>query len=208
MSQDQNRVKIWKVATFIFVIAFGVVLGGFANAMLFPAQSRVAATQNSLPTVIKLDVIPDWGGSGYDAFLIANNFNGTVPARTTSGPGPNYNTIVVPVNTSIKFVITSIDTAINQNFTGKAGVAFTIYNDTNNGMTPISFGANDQVTNLPVGHSFTIDQLHINVPIPPDTVIVFNYTFTQPGTYEYWCAVPCGPGMGLVGYMNGYIIVK
>ena len=41
----------------------------------------------------------------------------------------------------------------------------------------------------------------------PDTVVTFTYTFNSPGVYEYVCLAPCGPGMGLVGYMDGYVIV-
>jgi len=61
---------------------------------------------------------------------------------------------------------------------------------------------------LPIGHTFTIPKLDINIPLPPDTVVSFNYTFTNPGTYEYLCVTPCGPGMGQLGYMVGYIIVQ
>jgi len=205
MAAKSSGSKTWKIAVFVLVIAFGLTLGGFINLSLHPATKSVAT--QPLSTTVKLDVIPDWGGAGYDAFVIANNFNGTVPTQSSSGPGPNYNTITVPANTTIKFVITSIDTAVNQNFTGKPGVTVTIYNDTNSGMTPVTYGAGQTISNLPVGHSFTIDQLNLNVPIPPDTVVVFNYTFTHAGTYRFWCAVPCGPGMGLIGYMDGYIVV-
>src|SRR5579875_2696679 len=198
MAAKKSSPKLWKIAVFVLVIAFGLTLGGFINLSLHPATKAIAT--KSLSTTVKLDVIPDWGGAGYDAFVIANNFNGTVHTQ-------NYNTITVPANTTIKFVITNIDTAVNQNFTGKPGVAVTIYNDTDSGMTPVTYGASQTISDLPVGHSFTIDQLNINVPIPPDTVVVFNYTFTHAGTYRFWCAVPCGPGMGLIGYMDGYIVV-
>jgi len=47
----------------------------------------------------------------------------------------------------------------------------------------------------------------VNIPIPPTTVVTFSLTFTKPGLYLYVCDAPCGPGMGLLGYMEGYIIV-
>ena len=64
------------------------------------------------------------------------------------------------------------------------------------------------VTNLPVGHTFTINSLGLNIPIPSDTIVTFSYTFSTPGVYVYECETPCGPGMGLAGYMNGFVIVK
>jgi heme/copper-type cytochrome/quinol oxidase subunit 2 len=60
---------------------------------------------------------------------------------------------------------------------------------------------------MPISHTFTIPDLQVNIPIPPDTMVVFTYTFSTPGVYSYLCTTPCGPGMGLKGYMLGYITV-
>jgi heme/copper-type cytochrome/quinol oxidase subunit 2 len=58
---------------------------------------------------------------------------------------------------------------------------------------------------LPVSHTFVVAGTNVNVPIPPDTIVTFTITFTTPGRYLYYCSAPCGPGMSLVGYMEGYI---
>ncbi len=208
MATEKGSIRAWKLATVVLLIGFGLAAGGFASSVLkgpaSPASAKVLAPSN---TAVALAVIPDYGGNGYDAFVPVANFNGTVPAQSANGAGPSYNTVTVPLNTSVKFVIVNTDTAVNENFTGKAPIPMAIYNDTNSGQVAVQYATGQQISNLQVGHSFDIPQLNVNVPIPPDTVVTFNYTFTSPGTYEYLCLIPCGPGMGLTGYMNGYIVV-
>lgn len=159
---------------------------------------------------VYLDVVPDWGGGGYDAFVDPSRTNGTVPqpATDTAGPGPMNNNITVSAGVSITFVITNIDTAILVNFTGPVSTDFTIYNNTDSGQTAVHYTSGESISSLPISHTFTIASLNLNIPIPPDTVVTFTYTFSAPGVYEYVCETPCGPGMGLVGYMNGYVIVS
>jgi len=159
--------------------------------------------------VVNLDVVPDWGGAGYDAFVIPSRVNNTVPtpATNTTKPGLNDNNITVPANVSITFVITSIDTGVNENFTGTASTDFTIFNDSASGYVALHYSKGQSVSKLPIGHTFTIPTLNINIPIPADTIVTFTYTFSNPGVYQYMCETPCGPGMGLTGYMNGYVIV-
>lgn len=73
-----------------------------------------------------------------------------------------------------------------------------------------------------VSHTFTIEQLHLNVPIPGDPVgdanhVTVTFSFHTPakaGTYTFQCFVPCGTGssgfdgpMATLGYMRGTITV-
>ena len=200
----------------VVVLIVGVAVGWVGSMSIAP--STITSTQTTTLTppvmpatsaVVRLDVIPDWGGAGYDAFVNPSYVNGTVPrpATSTTGPGPNDNNITVPAGVAVTFVITSIDTAVNQNFTGTASNDFTIYNDTASGYVALHYSTGEFVSRLPVGHNFEIPTLNVEIPIPPDTVVSFTHTFSSPGIYEYLCSVPCGPGMGLLGYMNGYIIV-
>lgn len=117
------------------------------------------------------------------------------------------NNITVSAGVSITFVITNIDTAVLVNFTGPASTDFTVYNDTATGQVASHYSRGQSISSLPISHTFTIAALNLNIPIPPDTVITFTYTFSTPGVYEYVCETPCGPGMSLVGYMNGYLVV-
>ena len=157
-------------------------------------------------TVVSIDVVPDFGGSTYDAFVVTQNITKTIPNATTNGYVDN--SIVVPVGIPVKFVITSIDSAINLNFTGPVTVPFTIYNDTPSGMVALNYATGQNITRLGVGHTFTVEALGINIPLPPSTIVTFNYTFTQTGSFLYHCTIPCGDGMDRTGYMQGYLIVK
>ena len=73
-----------------------------------------------------------------------------------------------------------------------------------------------------MSHTFTIPQLHLNVPIPGDAVgdatnVPVTFSFRTPakaGTYTFQCYVPCGTGssgfdgpMATMGYMRGTVTV-
>jgi len=172
--------------------------------------TETVSTSTVVPAnpVVNIIVIPDWGGATYDAFITPTNANGTIPkpATNSSSPGPNDNNITLPVNMPVRFVITNLDTALNLNFTGNVTLPFTIYNDTATGQFPVQYNTGQSVK-MPVSHTFVVAATNVNIPLPPDTIITFTLTFTKPGVYMYFCTAPCGPGMGLVGYMEGYIIV-
>jgi heme/copper-type cytochrome/quinol oxidase subunit 2 len=174
------------------------------------AVTQTITTSAASPSkpVVNLIVIPDWGGATYDAFIVPANANGTVPKPATKsvGPGPNDNNVSVPVNQPVTFVITDLDTALNLNYTANATLPFTIYNDTASGQAPVQY-ATGQSVKLPVSHTFVVTGTNVNIPLPPDTIVTFTVTFTTPGEYMYYCTAPCGLGMGLVGYMEGYINV-
>jgi hypothetical protein len=73
-----------------------------------------------------------------------------------------------------------------------------------------------------IAHTFTIPQLHLNVPISGDpvgdaTFVTVNFSFktpAAPGAYTFQCYVPCGTGdsgwqgpMATMGFMQGTISV-
>ncbi|HZY47694.1 MAG TPA: hypothetical protein VFE96_07855, partial [Candidatus Bathyarchaeia archaeon] len=82
---------------------------------------------------------------------------------------------------------------------------FTYLNDTNNGMVPIHYKTGDSVS-LVIGHTFTVQGIG-EVPIVPGTTTSFTLNL-KPGSYEFYCIVPCGPGMDLPGEMRGTIVVS
>ena len=181
---------------------FGDLAGIVSSLMPKPASQP---TQSN--NVVYLYVIPDFGGPTYDAFVLPASFSGDTPNATShAGAAPNNN-ITVMHGVPIKFVISNIDTALNQNFTSQVSVPFTLYNDTNSGQVAIQYTLGERISHLPISHNFAIPDLQVNIPLPPDTMIVFTYTFSTPGVYSYLCTTPCGAGMGLAGYMSGYIIV-
>jgi heme/copper-type cytochrome/quinol oxidase subunit 2 len=173
-------------------------------------SSLMTSTQNSPTTqsnVVYLYVVPDFGGSTYDAFVLPASFSGNTPnASSTAGAAPNNN-ITVPHGVPIKFVISNLDTAVLQNFTSQVSVPFTLYNDTNSGQVALQYTQGQTISNMAISHTFAIPDLQVNIPIPPDTMVVFTYTFNTPGVHAYICTTPCGAGMGLAGYMLGYLTV-
>jgi heme/copper-type cytochrome/quinol oxidase subunit 2 len=194
------------VVLMVAAVALSGLLGFYSSAI---AHSVTASSQPSA-TVVNMDVIPDYGGAGYDAFVLAADANAGLvptPATNTTAPGTNDNNVTVKAGTTVNFVLTSIDTAILQNFSDQVTTPFTVYNDTASGQVVSRYSEGQSISNMPIGHTFTITQLGLNIPIPPTTVVTFSVTFSKPGTYMFMCDTPCGPGMGLVGYMEGYVIV-
>ena len=201
---------VWAFVALLIGISIGYTFyqTDIAAYLPHPAVTQTTTTMAPSELIVNLLVVPDWGGPTYDAFLVPANANGTIPkpATNSSGPGPNDNNVSIPVNKSVTFVITNLDTALNLNYTANATLPFTIYNDTARGETPVEYSIGQPVK-LSVSHTFVVTGTNVNVPLPPDTIVSFTVTFQTPGEYLYYCTAPCGPGMGLVGYMEGYINV-
>ena len=190
----------------VILIVATVLLAAFLG---YGFNSLTSSSEKSKTSTVNLDVVADWGGAGYDAFVLNDNIgNVPSPATNSTGPGVNNNNITVSAGSTVQFVITSTDTAVNANFTHQVTTPFVLYNDTDSGQVSLSYAQGQFVNNLPVGHTFTITSLGLNIPIPVDTIVTFSYTFITPGVYIYECETPCGPGMGLMGYMTGAIVVK
>jgi len=191
---------------------FGTVTAsqGSQSSGVATNTSTLKQTQASKNTTVNLDIIADWGGAGYDAFVPAANIGSSppTPATNTSAPGPSDNNVSVAANTTVKFIITTTDTAVLENYTAQVTTPFTVFNDTDSGQVSLQYQAGQNVSNLPIGHTFTISQLGLNIPIPPTTVVEFSLNFAHAGSYLYFCETPCGPGMNYTGYMMGYVNVK
>lgn len=194
----------------------GLAAGWVGGNMNIAGSKATVATQTtsvSLPSetagkVVYLDLLPDWGAPGYDVFIIPAYVNGTTPQiptnSTTSGPNNN---LTIPFGVPVTFIITNLDTAVIENYTGPASNDFTIYENTESGQVASHYSQGSTISELPTSHTFSVPSLNIDVPIPPDTVVSFTYTFNAPGVFEFKCMTPCGPGMDIPGYMIGYLIV-
>ncbi len=192
----------------VAAIVVSGLLGFYVSTLAKPTSA--ASSSSSSTQVVNVDVVPDYGGATYDAFVLPSNIENTVvptPATNSTSPGPNDNNITVTAGTTVKFVVTSWDNALNQNYSAAVSTPFTAYNDTASGQVASSYSQGQSISAMPIGHTFSIPDLNVNIPIPPTTAVIFSLTFSKPGIYEYICDSPCGPGMGLTGYMQGYIIV-
>ena len=211
-----SRSQAITVGLVIVAVALSGVLGFYFATITTPSQASAQQNvstpqqQKNSTQVVNLEIIPDFAGPGYDAFVLGANLNNTLPSQgsNTTAPGPNDNNITIATNTQVKFIVTSIDSAVLENFSGKVSTPFAIYNSTDAGEAAVQYATGQTVSNLAVGHTFTVSELGLNIPLAPSTVTTFTYTFTKPGVYEYVCLTPCGPGMGVAGYMSGFLIVK
>jgi hypothetical protein len=139
------------------------------------------------------------------------------------GLGTSAN-ISLPVKTMIQLTIVSYDTptmgSTDQQgvVTGTVGGTVFMINGTTamSSDTPQQWGEN--VTSVPgasLAHTFTIQQLGINIPIVGgDTMVAYLY-FNSPGTYVWICETPCGFGpngsqgaMSTPGWMTGTVTVS
>jgi hypothetical protein len=175
---------IGAVLSFVFL---GLSLGMLASG----ATVNLSWNQPKPVHTVALSVIPDYSGNTYDAFVFSD---GLKPAKQ----------IHVSVG-EINFTISNLDTALNLNYNKAASLSFTYLNDTNNVMVPIHDNTGDNV-NLVIGHTFTIQGVG-EVPIVPGTTTDFTVNL-KPGTYQFYCLVPCGPGMSVPGEMKGQIVVS
>jgi hypothetical protein len=130
-------------------------------------------------------------GNTYDAFVYSDSLQPAKQIHVSTG--------------MVNFTISNLDTALNLNYAKAASMPFTFLNDTNNGMVAIHYNTGDNV-NLVVGHTFTIQGIG-EVPIVPGTTTDFTVNL-NPGTYQFYCIVPCGPGMAMPGEMRGEIVVS
>lgn len=181
-------------------ILFLCVVAGLTLGLLATGAHLNLGFGSSTPQMLNvaLSVVPDKFQPTQDAFILAGH--------------PNDNTIYVKAGQTVNFTITTDDNTPNLNFSGSAGLPFTVlaYNSNGTAMVSTSYSANDG-NGMVVGHTFTMQFFNIqlfSIPLPPISVVTFTYTFTKTGTYNYRCVAPCGAGMVMQGFMDGNIVVQ
>jgi hypothetical protein len=177
------------ISAVVSVVMLGLILGLLATGATI--NLHLGGTTTKLSSSVDFTILPDYHGNMQDAFVAPNS--------------PTDNTVYVPVNTVINFTIDNLDTAQNEVFNGSAKIPFTVYSDNGTYTAPVTYQGNQNVS-LVVSHTFTTQ--FFNIPVVPDSITAFLFTFTQTGTYTFRCFAPCGPGMNLTGFMNGQIVVK
>jgi hypothetical protein len=166
------------ISAVMAVVMLGLILGLLATGATI--NLHLGGTTNTLSTVVDYTILPDYHGNMRSAFVTPNS--------------PNNNTVYVPANTVINFTVDNLDTARNMNYTGSAGIPFTLYSDNGKYTAPVKYMGDRNVTFV-VSHAFTTQ--FFNVPIAPDSITAFTFTFTKTGTYTFRCTIPGGPGMFL-----------
>lgn len=182
------------VVTSLGIVFLCVVAGLTLGLLVSGAHLNLGfGSPNSQVQSVALSVVPDKFEPTQDAFILAGH--------------PNDNTIYVKAGQMVNFTITTDDNAQNMNFSGSAGVPFTVlaYNSNGTAMVSTSYPASAG-NGMTVSHTFTTQ--FFSIPLQPISVVTFTYTFTTTGTYRFHCLVPCGNGMSMPGFMDGNIVVQ
>jgi len=210
----------------IAVLALALVIGGLGAGIAIsgktgpPVTTTVTATSTTTnstsPYVLTLVI------------TINNLFNSTagdMPAYYVLGPQglQSSASISVPANRLIKLVIINYD---NGNATmvqpGVNNVKGTVNNTifvTNNdyvnstqGPSGINIRGTQTLNTVDpevLAHTFSVQSLGLNVPLPENSTVVGYFTIGQPGTYIWQCMTLCGgAAMASPGWMTGELVAS
>jgi len=134
-------------------------------------------------------------------------------------PAYTPNTLVVSVNSIVTVTLRDYDMGDTPL---PKGSPFTTVQGVVGGVAYADGHAYTALAPEKVAHTFTIPQLHINVPLPGDTttgkpygVVTFTFRTGAAGSYYFQCFDPCGTGangwegpMVTKGYMHGTLTVQ
>ena len=141
------------------------------------------------------------------------------PGYQTDWPAYAPNSLVVPANSLVTVTIRDYDMGDTPL---PKGSPFTTVQGVVGGVAYADGHAYTALAPEKVAHTFTIPQLHINVPLPGDStigkpygVVTFTFRTGAAGSYYFQCFDPCGTGsngwegpMVTKGYMRGTLTVQ
>lgn len=207
------------ILTFVLV----GVLSFYAGTHYGTAPAASALSEQSATTVreqsgvfrLTLMEIMDagWNSTMAQAQFSVVGANGLEPASN----------IRLPAHTLIQLTIVSYDTPTADStdeqgkVTGTVGGTIYLINGTTAMGTDTSQPWGQNVTSVPgnmLAHTFTIQQLGINIPVVGGDAQVAYIYLNQTGTFQWICLTPCGfgpmgmgGGMSASGWMEGQITV-
>lgn len=125
--------------------------------------------------------------------------------------------LAVPANSLVTITLHDHDLGLDSTLT--KGTPFATVQGTVGGFATLNGKPYTELPPERIAHTFTIPQLHINVPLPGDGKETDTITFTihtgKAGTYTFQCFVPWGTGqsgfegpMATKGYMLGTLTVQ
>ncbi len=193
-------------ALMLFVVAgatLAILLGTAALRNGSPS-GRVAAAASAPTTHLTLDILPVRPGGP------AENWPAYMPTSSTT----------LPANALVTVTIRNFDLGDDSL---PAGSPLLSVQGTANGSATVDGKPFTSLDAGHIAHTFTIPQLHLNVPISGDPVgdasfVTVTFSFRTPakaGTYTYQCYVPCGTGdtgfagpMASKGFMQGQLTIS
>jgi heme/copper-type cytochrome/quinol oxidase subunit 2 len=180
---------VWAAFTFGIYVAFHATLGSQATT---PVAHTAAPTRH---VQVNLNIVINQPGMQQD------------------WPAYAPNRLVVPANSLVTVTIQDYDLGDTPL---PHGSPFTTVQGTVDGMATVNGLPYAALAPEKVAHTFTIPQLHINVPLPGDApkgasydTVTFTFHTGAAGTYTFQCLDPCGTGSnGFQGPMvtRGYMI--
>lgn len=141
------------------------------------------------------------------------------PGYQKDWPAYAPNTLAVPANSLVTITLRDYDLGDTPM---PKGSPFTTIQGVVGGVAYADGHAYTALAPDKIAHTFTIPQLHINVPLPGDTttgksydVVTFTFRTGAAGSYFFQCFDPCGTGsngwegpMVTQGYMHGTLTVQ
>ncbi len=139
------------------------------------------------------------------------------PGYQQDWPAFSPNNLVVPANSLVTITLHDYDLGLDS--TLPKDTPFATVQGTVGGTAYRNGKAYASLAPDKIAHTFTIMQLHINVPLPGDgkesDTISFTFHTGKAGTYTFQCFDPCGTGssgfegpMATKGYMMGTLTVQ
>ena len=141
------------------------------------------------------------------------------PGMQKDWPGYAPSRLVIPANSIVTVTLRDYDLGDTPL---PANSPFTTVQGTIGGFATADGKAYTSLAPEKVAHTFTVSQLHINVPLPGDgpkgaayDTVTFTIHTGKAGTYTFRCYDPCGTGssgwegpMVTKGYMTGTLVVQ
>src|SRR5208282_1428819 len=201
-----------------------IILAGSLVAVLafyyarVPVSSSVSSTvqQQSGPFRLTIVEVMD---TGWNSTLAQPQFSVLGPKGLESSAN-----ISLPANTLIQLTIISYDTPTagstdaEGKVSGTIGGTVLLINGTNAMGMNVPPQWNETVSSVPgdmLAHTFTIQQLGINIPVVGGDTTIAYLTINQTGTFPWICLTPCGFGptgmqgaMSTPGWMEGQVTVS
>ena len=139
------------------------------------------------------------------------------PGYQQDWPAYSPNNLAVPANSLVTITLHDYDLGLDSPL--PKGTPFATVQGTVGGVAYRNGQAYSSLAPAKIAHTFTIPQLHINVPLPGDgkesDTISFTFHTGKAGTYLFQCFDPCGTGssgfegpMAAKGYMVGTLTVQ
>jgi hypothetical protein len=203
------------------VVLLAVIVWAFFWLISYPATVQAAAAGSSGDVNVTLQTVGALGTGSHPSWV-------SYLIQQPNGQWVHSTVLQVPAHSTVHVTVQQYDTGSDLRNPVMNQVLGTV------GGTETVDGKTDSTWTDSVGHTFTIPDLGLSVPLPgiaddaknpcsaapctPDFdhhTVQFSFTTQGPGTYTWQCFVPCAAGyyagfggpMSTVGFMNGVLKV-